>query len=341
VVLLVAAAPCALVMSTPVAMAAGIGAAGRKGILIKGGAHLEHLGTIRVVAFDKTGTITLGAPAVTDVVPLADEEAEVLSIAGGIERFSEHPLARAIVDYVQLHEVGAAPMREFEALTGAGAKAVAGGETWYVGSPDLFQGLGIDVSPLQERISALQAEAKTVIVVGNPKRLSGLIALQDQIRPGIREAITALRDTGIHVVMLTGDNERAGRAVAQAIGIEDVRAELKPEGKVKAVKDLETQYGAVLMVGDGVNDAPALAAATCGVAMGVAGSDAAIEAADVALMAEDLAKVHEALSLGRRVHTISRQNIIFSVLILMILIPAAVLGVLSVAAAVFTHEVSE
>ena len=141
--------------------------------------------------------------------------------------------------------------------------------------------------------------------------------------------------------MLTGDNERTGRAVAHTLGIEDVRADLKPEDKVKAVKDLETQYGAVLMVGDGVNDAPALAAATCGVAMGVAGSDAAIEAADIALMAEDLAKVEEALSLGRRVRTISRQNIMFSILILVILIPAAVLGVLSVAAAVFMHEVSE
>lgn len=341
VVLLVAAAPCALVMSTPVAMAAGIGSAGKRGILIKGGAHLEHLGTIRVVAFDKTGTLTLGEPAVTDIIPVADGKTEVLAVAGGIERFSEHPLARVIVDYVQVHEIEAAPMREFEALTGAGAKAVAGGETWYVGSPDLFLGLGIDISPLQDTIDALQAEAKTVVLVGSSQRLSGLLALQDQVRPGIQETLARLQATGVRIVMLTGDNERTGQAVAHTLGIKDVRADLKPEDKVKAVKDLETQYGPVLMVGDGVNDAPALAAATCGVAMGVAGSDAAIEAADVALMAEDLGKIEEALSLGRRARRISRQNIIFSILILVILIPTAVLGILSVAVAVFTHEVSE
>lgn len=341
VVLLVAAAPCALVMSTPVAMAAGIGSAGKRGILIKGGAHLEHLGTIRVVAFDKTGTLTHGKPAVTDIRAFQGTDTDVLAVAAGLEHFSEHPLARAIVNRARSDGISPAAVTGFTALTGAGAKAVFQGMTWYVGSPSLFTDLGLMNGLVSSQVEQLQAQGKTVVLVGNSTTICGLLALQDQARADARETIAGLRNAGIHVVMLTGDNERTGRAVAHTLGIEDVRADLKPEDKVKAVKDLETQYGAVLMVGDGVNDAPALAAATCGVAMGVAGSDAAIEAADVALMAEDLGKVEEALSLGRRVRTISRQNIIFSILILVILIPTAVLGVLSVAAAVFTHEVSE
>jgi Cd2+/Zn2+-exporting ATPase len=341
VVLLVAAAPCALVMSMPVAMAAGIGFAGRRGILIKGGAHLEHLGTIRVVAFDKTGTLTHGEPAVTDVIALNGSSRELLSLAAGIEHFSEHPLARAVVDQARAQGVAPAEVQEFEALTGAGAKAAVDGTTWYVGSPDLFQRLGADTRAIQPQVGELQQQGKTVVLIGNGAGLHGVIALQDRIRAGMQEIIVDLHAAGVRVVILTGDNERTALAVARTLGIDDVRAELKPEDKVRAVKDLEARYGPTLMVGDGVNDAPALAAATCGVAMGVAGSDAAIEAADVALMAEDLAKVGEALHLGHRVRHISRQNIAFSIAILVILIPAALLGVLNVAAAVFTHEVSE
>jgi Cd2+/Zn2+-exporting ATPase len=341
VVLLVAAAPCALVMSTPVAMAAGIGSAGRRGILIKGGAHLEHLGTIRVVAFDKTGTLTHGEPAVTDIRAFQGTETDVLAVAAGLEYFSEHPLARAIVNRARSDGISPAALTGFAALTGAGAKAVFQGMTWYVGSPSLFTDLGIMNGLVSPHVEQLQAQGKTVVLVGNSTAIYGLLALQDQVRAGVRETIAGLRNAGVHVVMLTGDNERTALAVARALGIDDVRAELKPQDKVRAVKDLEARYGAVLMVGDGINDAPALAAATCGVAMGAAGSDAAIEAADVALMAEDLAKVGEALHLGQRVRHISRQNIAFSIAVLVVLIPAALMGVLSVAAAVFTHEVSE
>lgn len=341
VVLLVAAAPCALVMSMPVAMAAGIGSAGRRGILIKGGAHLEHLGTIRVVAFDKTGTLTHGEPTVTDVIALNGSSRELLSLAAGIEHFSEHPLARAVVDQARSQGITPAEAHEFEALAGAGAKAVVDGATWYVGSPDLFQRLGADTGAMHAQVDELQQHGKTVVLVGNGERLRGVLALQDRPRPGMRKTIADLHEAGVRVVMLTGDNERTALAIAHALGIDDVRAELKPADKVQAVTDLEARYGPVLMVGDGVNDAPALAAATCGVAMGVAGSDAAIEAADVALMAEDLAKVREALQLGQRVRHISRQNIAFSILVLVVLIPAALMGVLSVTAAVFTHEVSE
>lgn len=232
-------------------------------------------------------------------------------------------------------------MQGFEALTGAGAKAVADEKTWYVGSPELFHRLEANWETVQDRMSELQAQGKTVVLVGTSDRLFGLLALQDQIRDGMHKVIADLHAAGIRVVMLTGDNERTAQAVARTLGIDDVRAGLKPEDKVQAVKELEERYGAVLMVGDGVNDAPALAAATCGVAMGVAGTDAAIEAADVALMAEDLAKVGEALHLGHRVRTISRQNIVFSIMLLVVLIPMALMGSLSVAVAVLVHEVSE
>ena len=341
VVLLVAAAPCALVMSTPVATAAAIGTAGKRGILIKGGVHLEHLGGIRVIAFDKTGTLTYGKPVVTDVISLTGSEAEILAIAAGVEYGSEHPLARAIVDRARTEGIVPVEVRAFQALTGAGATAVVGDQSWYVGSPDLFQQLGMDLKPVQDRLRALQADGKTVVLVGRQQELRGLLALQDRIREGMRNVIADLHRMHVRIVMLTGDNARTAQSVAQKLGIDSYRAELKPEDKVRAVQDLEARYGAVLMVGDGINDAPALAAATCGVAMGAVGTDAAIEAADVALMADDLSKVIEALRLGRKARRISAQNIVFSLLLLAVLIPLAVSGLLSVALVVLAHETSE
>lgn len=325
----------------PVAMAAGIGSAGKRAILIKGGVHLEHLGVIRVVAFDKTGTLTRGEPVVADVVPLQGSREELLFLAAGLERFSEHPLARAIVGKARLEGVAPAETEAFEALAGAGAKGVLSGETWHVGSPDLFQRLGADLAGVHERICVLQEQGKTVVLVGSGQGLRGIIAMQDRIREGMAGIIAGLHATGVRVVMLTGDNRRAAEAVARELRIDDIRAELKPEDKVRAVHELGVEHGAVLMVGDGVNDAPALAAATCGVAMGAAGSDAAIEAADVALMADDLAKVEEALHLGRKARRVSAQNIAFSLLLLALLIPLALGGFLSVAAAVLVHEGSE
>ena len=341
VLLLVAAAPCALIMSTPVAMAAGIGSAGRRGILIKGGAHLEHLGAIRAVAFDKTGTLTHGAPVVTDVVTLKGSEPELLVIAAALEYFSEHPLARAIVEAARRKGISPSSAEGFEALPGAGAKARIDGDTWYIGNPELFGRLGTDLAPARGQIAALQEQGKTVVLIGNENRARGLIALQDRVRPGAKATIAALHALGVRTAMLTGDNARTAHAVAGQLGIDDVRADLKPEDKVAAVRQLEKQYGAVLMVGDGVNDAPALAAATCGIAMGAAGADAAIEAADVALMADDLAKVVEALQLGRKARHVSAQNIVFSLLVLGAMIPLALGGFLSVALTVLIHEASE
>ena len=341
VVLLVAAAPCALVMSTPVATAAAIGTAGKRGILIKGGMHLEHLGQVRSVAFDKTGTLTYGRPEVTEIIPFTGSEEELLALAAGLEYGSEHPLARAVVDRARAAQIAPLEVRAFQAMMGAGATALVGGQSWYVGSPDLFQQLGVDLATIEDQVQALQTDGKTVVLVGTQHSLRGLLALQDRIRENMRDVIAGLHTMGARVVMLTGDNARTARSVAQALGIYSYLADLKPEDKVRAVKDLEARYGAVLMVGDGINDAPALAAATCGVAMGAAGTDAAIEAADVALMADDLSKVGEALRLGAKAKRISAQNIVFSLLLLGVLIPLAVGGFLSVAMAVLVHEVSE
>ena len=340
VVLLVAAAPCALVISLPIAMAAGIAGAGRRGILIKGGAHLEHLGTIRTIAFDKTGTLTYGRPRVTDVLSLNGDEAALLSVAAGLERFSEHPIAHAIVDHAR--ERGAAPADAdgFAALTGAGARARIEDTVWYVAKPDFYKERGLSLGDLDERVAALQDQSKTVVLVGTENRIQGLIALQDTLREGAREVIRGLHDMGLRTVMLTGDNARTAQQVAARLGIDDVRADLKPDDKVNAVQELE-QRGPVLMVGDGVNDAPALAAATCGMAMGAAGTDAAIEAADIALMADDLGKLEEALRLGHKARRVSLQNIVFSIAVLVVLIPAGVGGFISIAAAVLVHEASE
>ncbi|MGB3681031.1 MAG: cation-translocating P-type ATPase [Rubrobacteraceae bacterium] len=347
VVLLVAAAPCALVMSTPVAVAAAIGRAGKEGVLIKGGIHLENLSGIKVIAFDKTGTLTKGKPVVTDVVSRDGDAGAILRAAASVERLSEHPLARAIVDRAREEGVEAVEARSFQALTGAGAKAEVEGRSVYVGSPALFRDL--DVSPNassdgvlgDKEVERLQADGKTVVLVGDEEGAWGLLALRDEPRPEAKRAIGELHRMGYEVAMLTGDNGRTAKAIAGELGIDEVRADLKPEDKVEAVKELEKEHGPVAMVGDGINDSPALATATIGMAMGTAGTDAAIEAADVALMGDEPGKVAYALKLAKRSRGISLQNIVFSILILAVLIPGAVLGLLGIAAAVFAHEVSE
>jgi Cd2+/Zn2+-exporting ATPase len=340
VVLLVAAAPCALVMSTPVAIAAGIGIAGRSGVLVKGGVHLENLGKITTVAFDKTGTLTKGELAVTDILPTNGQPSEVLALAYAVEKFSEHPLAEAIVRKARKSGVDSPPSEDFTALVGSGAKAKVGDRTVYIGKPDLFKGLGVNLDDIPQA-ETLRNQGKTVVLVGDELKVLGLIALRDEIRPHAREAVSQLHKMGIRVVMLTGDNERTAQAIAQELGIDEVRANLIPEDKIRAIEDLERQYGPVAMVGDGINDAPALARATVGIAMGTAGTDAAIEAADTALMADDLRKVVYAINLGKRTKRISKQNVVFSLLILAVLVPSALLGLMTVALAVVLHEGSE
>jgi len=340
VILLVAAAPCALVISLPIAMAAGIAGAGKRGILIKGGAHLEHLGVIKIIAFDKTGTLTQGKPQVTDVVAFNEDETTVVSLAAAIEKHSEHPLAHAIVSYAEKNNIPPQSSEQFQALTGAGAKAIINNTEWFLGKPDLFRQQAALNKNSEILISELQSQGKTVVLLFNKQTIAGLIAIQDVIREGVQGIISNLHDMGIKTVMLTGDNRLTAKRIAQQIGIDDIRAGLKPEDKVNAVKEL-LKDGYVLMVGDGVNDAPALVAATCGVAMGAAGTDAAIEAADIALMSDDLGKLEEAMMLGRKARRVSKQNIIFAITVLVILIPAGVGGFISIAVAVLVHEVSE
>lgn len=340
VILLVAAAPCALIISLPIAMAAGIAGAGKLGILIKGGAHLEHLGQIKIIAFDKTGTLTHGKPEVTDVIGVAMSELAIVTVAAGLERYSGHPLARAVLRYADEQNIVMAQATQTQSLTGSGISGDIDGLKKYVGNPQLFLDFGISLEDIEPRIEQLQQQGKTVVLVGDEKQVDGFIALQDTLRANAAEVIADLHKAGIRTVMLTGDNQRTAQRVAEQLGIDDVRAALKPEDKVSAVRELGEQ-GPVLMIGDGVNDAPALAQAACGMAMGAAGSDAAIEAADIALMGDDLGKLGEAMSLGRQARKVSRQNIIFALIVLVILIPAGVSGLVSITVAVVVHEASE
>ena len=339
VVLLVAAAPCALVMSTPVAVAAGIGRAGREGVLIKGGVYLENLGKIKAVAFDKTGTLTRGEPIVTDIIPITGNEKDVLTLAYSVEKFNGHPLAQAIVRYAESLGIESLPSSDFVAMSGFGTKAVIDGQTIYIGKKDLFT--KINVASFDAKMEKLRTEGKTVMLVGSDQALFGIIAVRDEIRPVAKQVIAELKHMGMIVVMLTGDNHVTAQAIAKELGINLVKADLKPDDKVAAIKELKKEYGVVAMVGDGINDAPALAESSVGMVMGTAGTDAAIEAADVALMADDLTKIPYAIGLGKKARGISLQNIVFSILLLIIMIPSALFGVISVTIAVAVHEVAE
>jgi len=342
VVLLVAAAPCALVMSTPVAVSAAIGSAGRRGILVKGGAHLESLGRLRAVAFDKTGTLTVGRPTVTDLVTVnGRDRSGVLALAVAIERGSEHPIARAVVARGAAEALPSLPEASaFRAIRGMGAQAIVGGETCYVGKPALFEEMpgGARVPDIAQQLTS---EGKTVMVVGTATEIHGVIALRDELRSEARAAVERLKGLGLEVVMLSGDNLATARAIAREAGIDEVEADLSPEAKVAAIQALQRRFGVVAMVGDGINDAPALAQADVGIAMGAAGTDAAIEAADVALMSDDLGRVADAVAVGRRARSISGQNIVFSLAVLALMIPLALTGWITVAVAVIAHEGSE
>jgi Cd2+/Zn2+-exporting ATPase len=305
--LLVIACPCALLISTPVSIISAITSAARHGVLIKGGVYLEELGQIQTIVFDKTGTLTTGQLTVTDIIPMDSiSPTEVLRIAAALERKSQHPIAQAIVRAYEERAAGE-PLpdaQEFTSLTGQGVQAKLDGTLYRVGRLQLFNADGL----------ALASQAKTVIGVGTPDRLLGLIALADSIRPQAHQTVQRLKDLGIDVVMVTGDNEAAARAVAQHVGITHYHAGVFPDQKVHEIEHLRSEYGRVAMVGDGVNDAPALAAASVGIAMGAVGSDAALETAHVALMGDDLSKLPYLIELSRRTRRVIQQNIFFSIL---------------------------
>lgn len=347
-VFIVAAAPCALVISIPITLVAALGTAARNGVLIKGGVYIEELTKVAVVAMDKTGTVTRGEPEVTDVLPLHDGSTgvsrsahELLALAAGIERRSEHPLARAVVRRAGEDNILPVDITDFRALPGAGASGRLDGTTVYVGSPELFEKrLGIPVTSM-DQVIRLQGEGKTVALVGDEQGAWGLVAIRDTIRPNARRAIAALHDLGVKVAMLTGDNSRTAQAIAQEVGIDEAYSDLKPEDKVVNIRELASRHGHVAMVGDGVNDAPALAEATVGVAMGAAGTDVALETADVALMADDLEKLVYALRLARRNQVVVNQNLTLSTIVIGVLVIGALAGAFTLPIAVLGHEISE
>ncbi len=300
-VLLVISCPCALVISTPVAVVSAIATAARRGVLIKGGVHLERIGSIRCIAFDKTGTLTKGVPHVVDVIPLNETAIdEILEIAAGLEARSEHPIGRAILARAVESGISLPASVEFQSIPGRGAEALVSGHHTLVGNHRLIEERGLCTEAIHSTLDALAASGRTAVLVARQGRPLGIIALADRPRESARDAIEMLRRQGVQrVVMVTGDNQASGEALARDIGVDETHAELLPHDKVAIIHHLRQTYGTVAMVGDGVNDAPALAAADVGIAMGAAGTDAALETADVALMSDELMKIPFAIRLGR------------------------------------------
>ncbi len=327
-VLLVVSCPCALVISTPVSVVAALAGAARHGVLIKGGAHLERAAGIRCVAFDKTGTLTRGVPDVVGIQPFGTASVEqVLAAATAVERRSEHPIARAIVDYAARTGGVPAAATDVRTVPGRGAEGSVDGAPVVVGNRHLFAERGLLTAEVEAAIARVADAGRTPVIVASAGRAVGVIAVADRARQTSRDTVDLLRQHGIeHVVMLTGDSQATARALASELGVDHYRAELMPEHKVAAIEELRRTYGAVAMVGDGVNDAPALARADVGIAMGAVGSDAALETADIALMSDDLLKIPYALRLSRATLRNIQSNLAISLVLKAAFVVAAVAG---------------
>jgi Zn2+/Cd2+-exporting ATPase len=327
-VLLVISCPCALVISTPVSIVSALAAAARKGVLIKGGARLERMAHVRCVAFDKTGTLTRGKVRVVEVLAVdGADSSEVLRVAASLETRSEHPIGHAIAAHALEHGIVPLAVESFHSLPGRGAEARLGADTIVVGSHRLFEERGLCSPAMEAALDRMSALGCSAVMVGAAGSGIGVIGVADEPRESGHDAVALLRKQGVrHVVLLTGDHEPAARALAEALDLDGFRAGLLPEDKVAAVGDLRQRYGSVAMVGDGVNDAPALAAADVGIAMGVAGTDAALETADVALMADELLKIPYALRLSRATNRNIRANIAFSIALKSAFLVMAVTG---------------
>ena len=309
-VLLVISCPCALAISTPVSMVSGITGAAKNGVLIKGGNYLEELAKAKVFVFDKTGTLTEGRPVVSDIIEVNNSSCkEILGAAASIELLSEHPLAKAIVEKAALEKQSISPVDGFKSVPGKGVTGNIRGRTYYAGSPSMFLELSIPFP--EEKVKVLEEEGKTAILVGRNECV-GIIAVMDRVREAAPAAISALKKKGLKVVMLTGDNERIAKAIARKLEIQEYHSGLLPEDKVRMINDLNRKYGTVVMVGDGVNDAPALAKASVGIAMGAIGSDVALETADIALMHDDISKLPYLFELSEKTLGIVKQNIFVS-----------------------------
>ena len=333
-VLLIIACPCALVISTPVSIVAGLTALARRGVLVKGGAHLETIGRIKALAMDKTGTITEGKPKVLGVeIVGATTDQEILRIAAAVDDHSSHPLAKAVVAHAKSRGIAFSRAENYRAQSGRGAEGAVDGHVYFVGNHRFTHELGVCSEDIEHRVGLIEARGQSVIVVGHRPHgdcqgeVLGIIAVGDTVRPNAREAIQALHAAGVvAVVMLSGDNQRTADFIAKQVGIDEARGDLLPDDKVAAVKALREKHGSVGMVGDGVNDAPAMASATIGIAMGTAGTDAAIETADIALMKDDLAKIAETIRLGRRTLGIIHFNIIFALTLKAVFLVLTLLG---------------
>lgn len=314
--LLVIACPCALVISTPVAIVSAIGNAAKNGVLIKGGAFLEIAGKISAIAFDKTGTLTEGKPSVSQVIVFDANEDQIISIAQTLEEFSSHPIAKAVVNYAKENGNSSVQASGFKNLVGRGVSAIIEGTEYFAGSLKLFQELNTPYGDKVSQFQALQQEGNTIVVVGTHKKILGVIAIADTVRKSSVKAIKDLQSAGVkQVVMLTGDNEGSAKKVAAHTGVNRYFSELMPENKVKSIQQLQAEGHMVAMVGDGINDAPALATANIGIAMGGAGTDTAMETADIILMADNLEKLPHTVKLSRKALSIIKQNIWFSLII--------------------------
>ncbi|MEG3870866.1 MULTISPECIES: heavy metal translocating P-type ATPase [unclassified Microcoleus] len=335
-IFLVVASPCALMASIMPALLSGIANGARQGILFKSGAQLEMIGKVRAIAFDKTGTLTTGKPEVIQIVPAAGyTETEVLQLAAALEAHSEHAIAHAIVSAAQQQQLQLSTATDVQAKIGQGIIGKVNNQIIAIGKAEFLEA----TSELTQISQQLQAEGKTVVWVAKGEQLLGIIAVADTIRPEAAATVKHLQKLGVeHIIMLSGDNEQTAQHIARQLGIKEVYAELLPEDKVQAIKQLQTQYQTVAMVGDGINDAPALAQASVGIAMGISGSDVALETADIVLMADKLEQLAKAISLGRRAQKIVKQNIVFALSCIILLLAANFLGNITMPLGVIGHE---
>jgi len=335
-VLLVIACPCALVISTPVSIVAALAGATRRGVLIKGGPYVEAPGRLRAIAFDKTGTLTVGRPAVLQVVPLQDhDERALLERAAALEARSTHPLAVAVTEYAKEKGIEVRPADGLQVIAGKGATGLYDGRAFWIGSHRYLEERGQETDDVHQQITRLSAAGRSVVVVGNEQHVCGFLVLADAVRPTAAATLKSLRALGIeHLIMLSGDNRPTAEAIAKEVGIDEVRAELLPADKVTAIDDLVAKYGNVAMIGDGINDSPALARATVGIAMGGIGSDAAIETADIALMGDDISQLPWLIAHSRRALAVIQQNIVFSLAVKVVFVILTVAGHASLWAAI-------
>ncbi|NOZ73985.1 MAG: cadmium-translocating P-type ATPase [FCB group bacterium] len=340
--MLVAASPCALAIATPAATLSGIAQAARNGVLVKGGVHLENLGHLDAIAFDKTGTITSGKPEVTDIVSLNEtDETDLIRIAAAMESRSGHPLAKAVINLARQRNITFPEVENLQSLTGRGIVGELNGEVVKVGNLRLFKEAQSAVLPdlITSRIRALEAAGKTTMLVMAGQRFLGILGLADRPRSETKSTLSTLRRLGIKkTIMITGDNKRVAAAIAKEVELSEYYADLLPDDKVVAIRKLMAKYGEVAMVGDGINDAPAMATSTVGIAMGSAGTDVALETADVALMADDLSKLPFALALSRQARRIVRQNLVVSLGVIALLLPSALFGLAGIGVAIVFHE---